>query len=105
MTTLGEQLAEQIVEQLDTDPPTNVDPHPELFDDLEDDRLSSALFKLWQKGLLDAKYEDGETKWWLTEFGVELVESGLYRVYIRPWRPTSRSRRRRRRCARWSDDG
>lgn len=77
-------LAEWVVDQCDTDPETNVDPHPKLFSDLEDDRPSEALFELWRKGVVDAEWdpEDEATRWWLTEFGVELNERGLVIHYV-----------------------
>lgn len=76
--------AEVIVDQLETEPPDNVDPHPRLFDDLEDDSMSQSLFKLWRKGIVDAEWdEEGEgTDWRLSHFGVELHEKGLTRAYI-----------------------
>jgi len=79
-----EDIAERIVALCEHDPADNVDPHPKLFSDLDDDRTSSALFKLWQKGIVDAHW-DGDakaTRWRLTHFGVELVERGLVRPYV-----------------------
>jgi len=77
-------FAEIIVEKCDHDPPNHVDAHPRLFDDLADEDLHEYLFKLWRKGILDAKWDedDEETEWWMTEFGVELHEQGLVRPYI-----------------------
>lgn len=76
--------AQQILDACEHSPPENVDPHPKLFDDLEDDRTSNALFTLWQKGIVDAEWdEDGEgTDWWLTHFGAELCERGLVSAYV-----------------------
>jgi len=80
-----ERVAQQIVELCDHDPPDRVeDPHPKLFTDMEGERVDSALFKLWQKGVLDAEWDEDaeETRWWLTHFGVGLNERGLVRPYI-----------------------
>lgn len=82
MTT--SEMAKHIVEAIDNDPPDNVDPHPELFSDLNDDGTSEALFKIWRKGVIDAEWdgEEGATRWRLSGFGVELHEKGLTRAYI-----------------------
>lgn len=79
------RAAEIVVEQCDADPIDNADPNPKLFSDLEDKSLHDSLFDLWQKGVLDAEWDDGdqETKWWLTEFGVELCERDLVEYYVR----------------------
>ena len=84
MMTRTTPAAQVIIDQLETEPPNNVDPHPRLFDDLEDDKTSDALFKLWRKGIVDAEWdEDGEgTDWRLSHFGVELHEKGLAWAYI-----------------------
>lgn len=77
--------ADRIVELCEHDPADNVDPHPKLFSDLDDDSTSEVLFELWQKGLLDAEYDEDEesTLWRLTHFGVELCERGLVEAYCR----------------------
>ncbi len=77
-------VAEWIIEQCDTEPPTEVEGHPDIFSDLEDERVHNALLELWQIGVVDAEWdeEDEGTDWWLTEFGVELEERGLTRPYI-----------------------
>lgn len=77
-------LAKHIVEGMDHEPMENVDPHPKLFSDLEDDDTSENLFTLWQLGIVDAEWDDEEscTRWRLSHFGVELVERGLTRSYI-----------------------
>lgn len=84
ITDGGQLLSEKIVAECDIDPETNVEPHPKLFSDYEDDRLSNALFKLWRKGVLNASWDEEaqETRTRLSEFGMELGERGLYRPYI-----------------------
>ena len=79
-----QEVAEWIVDQCDADPPQNVPDNERMFSDLEDDRMSDALFKLWQKGVLEAHWDEeaGETAWNLTHFGVELNEKGLTRAYV-----------------------
>lgn len=76
--------AEWIVQQCEHDPADNVDPHPDLFSDLDDDRLSDALFKLWRKGVVNAEWDEDEqaTLWNLSHFGVEICERGLLRQYV-----------------------
>lgn len=77
-------VADRIVDRCDHDPPENVDPHPRLFSDLDDGRTSDALFKLWQKGIVDAEYDevDEATRWRLSYFGVELIDRGLLGAYV-----------------------
>lgn len=80
-----ERVAQKIVDQCEHEPPDRIeDPHPDLFTDVEGERIDSALFKLWQKGIVDAEWdeEDQATRWWLTHFGVELCERGLLRRYV-----------------------
>lgn len=76
--------AAAIVAACDHDPPDHADPHPRLFDDLDDDRVHERLFALWQEGLLNAEWdpESEETEWWLTDFGLELCERDLVRAYV-----------------------
>lgn len=78
-------VAEQLVESCEHDPPQDVDGHPKLFSDLDDDELPRILFELWRKGLLDAEYDEDaeETLWQLTAFGMELCERGLVEIYCR----------------------
>ncbi len=80
----SQQIAQKIVDRCETNPPQDVDGHPDLFSDLDDKNLHESLFKLWQKGMLVAKWDDGhqETSWALSEFGVELGEKGLAEAYI-----------------------
>lgn len=84
MSTQQNHVARQIVEQCEHDPPERGEPHPKLFSDLDDDGLSETLFILWQKGCLEAVWDESEqeTKWGLTEFGAELCDRGLVRPYV-----------------------
>jgi hypothetical protein len=77
-------MAAKIVEQCDASPPMEMPDDDRIFTDIEDDRTSKALLNLYRKGVVEAKYDEeaGETRWALTEFGVELCERGLYRAYI-----------------------
>lgn len=77
-------VAERIEQVCDADPPEDVDGHLDLFTDYDDDRVGDALFKLWQKGILEAEWDDDDqaTVTWLTEFGDELHQRGLAESYI-----------------------
>lgn len=82
---MASEAARRIVELCAHDPPDRAEePNPKLFTDLEDDRVSSALFKCWQKGLLYAQWDEDheETAWRLSHFGEEVCERGLLRPYV-----------------------
>jgi len=76
--------AERIVETCDADPPEDIDAHPKLFSDFDGRAIDEPLFKLFKKGVVDAEWDEDEqtTRYWLTEFGVELNERGLMLPYI-----------------------
>lgn len=78
------KAAEMIEDMCTTDPPDHGKPHPDLFSDFEDHTVHMALFELWEKGIIDADWneEHEESEFWLTAFGTELEERGLTKLYV-----------------------
>lgn len=73
---------DQILDLCDSEPPSRLeDPNPRMFSDLDDDKLSRTLFRMWRAGILEAEFEEGATHWWLSEFGVEIGQRGMIQEY------------------------
>lgn len=53
-------------------------PEGRLFSDLEDDRMSNNLGRLWQIGIVNAQWDEEEecTRWCLSEMAEEMYETG-----------------------------